>query len=193
MSLCARVRLCYGWCWHFLSGIPSCLPHGRLQSYPPLSCSCLCAISPRTSCAQSSLCSHGSLPRFTARFDPSTGLYLALTNPSIDRYGANPDARNTLALVFSRDLLSWRVAATLLVANDGLPWDDSLWRTAYQYPGEGCWVRLVLALGGAPAGSWLCCSCQQPFGRQANWVFEGTPRCRWPCTAMHTVATCLVF
>ncbi len=73
--------------------------------------------------------------RFTARFDPSTGLYLALTNPSIDRYGANADARNILALVYSKDLLSWRVAATVLVPNDGLPWDDSLWRTAYQYPG----------------------------------------------------------
>lgn len=28
-------------------------------------------------------------------------LYLALTNPSVDRYGANPDARNILVLVRS--------------------------------------------------------------------------------------------
>ena len=79
--------------------------------------------------------SHPLSYRFTARFDPATQLYLAVTNPSIDRYGANSDARNILALAYSKDLLSWRVAATLLVPNDGLPWDDSLWRTAYQYPG----------------------------------------------------------
>lgn len=89
-------------------------------------------------------------PRFTARLDPTTGLYLALTNPSIDRYGANSDARNILALVYSKDLLSWRVAATLLVPNDGLPWDDSLWRTAYQYPGAlRCALCALLAA--------LCC------------------------------------
>jgi hypothetical protein len=101
--------------------------------------------------------------KFTARFDPSTGLYLALTNPSIDRYGANPDARNILVLVYSSDLLSWRVAATLLVPNDGLPWDDSLWRTAYQYPdwiidGQDLLVAIRTAWGGAASfhdNNWL--------------------------------------
>lgn len=94
--------------------------------------------------------------RFTARFDPATQLYLAVTNPSIDRYGANPDARNILALTFSKDLLSWRVAATLLVPNDGLPWDDSLWRTAYQYPGAPLlWVsRMWAALWGISCCTW---------------------------------------
>ncbi|KAI7837021.1 hypothetical protein COHA_009098 [Chlorella ohadii] len=101
--------------------------------------------------------------KFTARFDPSTRLYLALTNPSIDRYGANSDARNILALVYSKDLLSWRVAATLLVPNDGLPWDDSLWRTAYQYPdwivdGPDLLVAIRTAWGGAASfhdNNWL--------------------------------------
>lgn len=37
--------------------------------------------------------------------------------------------------VYSRDLLLWRIATTVLVPSDGLPWDDSLWRTAYQYAG----------------------------------------------------------
>ena len=37
--------------------------------------------------------------KFTARFDSGTGQYLALTNPSIDRYGGNADARNILVLV----------------------------------------------------------------------------------------------
>jgi hypothetical protein len=37
--------------------------------------------------------------KFIVRYDGSTGQYLALTNPSIDRYGSNPDARNILVLV----------------------------------------------------------------------------------------------
>lgn len=37
--------------------------------------------------------------KFTVRRDDAAGLYLALTNPSIDRYGGNPDARNILTLV----------------------------------------------------------------------------------------------
>ena len=98
--------------------------------------------------------------RFSARLDPSTGLYLALTNPSIDRYGGNPDARSILALAFSRDLLSWRVAATLLRPNDGLPWEDSLWRTAYQYAGEAAAAALHLRRARArahrPSGMHAC-------------------------------------
>lgn len=37
--------------------------------------------------------------KFNVRWDPGTNLYLALANPSIDRYGANPDARNIVTLV----------------------------------------------------------------------------------------------
>ena len=37
--------------------------------------------------------------KFIVRYDGSTGQYMALTNPSIDRYGSNPDARNMLVLV----------------------------------------------------------------------------------------------
>lgn len=37
--------------------------------------------------------------KFQVRFDPMSGRYLALTNPSIDRYGSNSDARNILVLV----------------------------------------------------------------------------------------------
>ena len=37
--------------------------------------------------------------KFIVRYDGSTGRYLALTNPSVDRYGSNPDARNILVLV----------------------------------------------------------------------------------------------
>lgn len=97
--------------------------------------------------------------RFTARLDPSTGLYLALTNPSIDRYGANADARGILALAFSRDLLSWRVAATLLRPNDGLPWEESLWRTAYQYAG-------AFRTAGQTS---LCCTSPTPLTVSCGW------------------------
>ena len=40
--------------------------------------------------------------KFTVRFDSGTGHYMALTNPSIDRYGGNADARNILVLVSCR-------------------------------------------------------------------------------------------
>lgn len=108
---------------------------------------------------------------------------MALTNPSIDRYGSNSDARNILVLVgaaavtraysasralksrfvgsscvwgawpcdqlsantcalphsffpsqvHSRNLLDWRIGTTVLVPNDGLPWEQSLWHTGYHY------------------------------------------------------------
>jgi hypothetical protein len=38
-------------------------------------------------------------PRVQVRYDAASGRYVALTNPSIDRYGSNPDARNILVLV----------------------------------------------------------------------------------------------
>lgn len=67
------------------------------------------------------------------RYDDRTQLYLAVTNPSVDRYGSNPDARNILVLVYSENLVDWRTADTLLVPNDGLDWDTSLWKTSYMY------------------------------------------------------------
>lgn len=67
------------------------------------------------------------------RYDTCSQLYLSLTNPSIDRYGVNPDARNVLVLAFSPNLVDWRIATTVLVPNDGLDWEASLWFTGYQY------------------------------------------------------------
>lgn len=67
------------------------------------------------------------------RYDPSTRLYWSFTNPSIDRYGTNADARNILVLACSSNLEDWRIAETVLVPNDGLDWDASLWVTGYQY------------------------------------------------------------
>ena len=35
----------------------------------------------------------------------------------------------------SLNLIDWRVATTVLVPNDGLSWEQSLWYTGYQYAG----------------------------------------------------------
>lgn len=72
--------------------------------------------------------------KFAAKYDTSSGYYLALTNPSVDRYGPNADARNILVLAYSNNLVDWRVATTILVPDDGLDWDQSLWSTSYMYP-----------------------------------------------------------
>ena len=71
--------------------------------------------------------------KFSVKFDEGSGQYLALTNPSVDRYGANADARNILVLAHSPNLIDWRVAATLLRPAPGAPWDASLWGESYQY------------------------------------------------------------
>lgn len=59
--------------------------------------------------------------------------YLALSNPSIDRYGSNFDVRNKLVLLQSTDLFHWDVGQTLLTPSDGLEWDESIWQTGYHY------------------------------------------------------------
>ena len=56
-----------------------------------------------------------------------------MTNPSIDRYGTNPDARNILVLAYSTNVIDWRIALTVLTPSDGLDWDASLWFTGYEY------------------------------------------------------------
>lgn len=70
---------------------------------------------------------------FQILFDDVSGYYVSLTNPSIDRYGQNPDARNIVTLIYSPDVISWSVAATVLLPNDGLPWNESLDQTGYMY------------------------------------------------------------
>lgn len=94
--------------------------------------------------------------KFAAKYDPATGYYLALTNPSVDRYGANPDARNILVLAYSSNLVDWRVATTILLPDDGLDWNRSLWSTSYMYPdfvydrnGTDLLIALRSSYGGA--------------------------------------------
>lgn len=68
------------------------------------------------------------------RWVPQARLYLALTNPSIDRYGANPDARNILVLV---GMLFLSSCATALLVRGCL------------YTAQLCPIVWVLAFGGS--------------------------------------------
>lgn len=73
----------------------------------------------------------GGMSKFTIRRDPVTGLYLTLSNNNTDpRY---PNQRNVLSLHASADLLRWEHKRTLLEDDQGLPWDQSVGRTGFQY------------------------------------------------------------
>ena len=56
--------------------------------------------------------------KFTVRYDNMSRLYLSLTNPSIDRYGGNPDARNILMLVRIVLLCIWKGARARVSSGD---------------------------------------------------------------------------
>ncbi len=73
----------------------------------------------------------GGMTKFTIRRDPVTGLYLTLCNPNTDP--ACPTQRNVLALAVSGDLFSWRVVRPLMEDDTGLPWQQSLRLTGFQY------------------------------------------------------------
>jgi hypothetical protein len=73
----------------------------------------------------------GGMTKFTIRRDPATGLYLTLSNGNTDpKY---PSQRNALSLYASPDLLRWEHKQTLLEDDLGLPWEDSIRYTGFQY------------------------------------------------------------
>jgi len=73
----------------------------------------------------------GGMTKFTIRRDSATGLYLTLSNGNTDpRY---PSQRNALSLYASPDLLCWEHKQTLLEDDLGLPWEDSIRYTGFQY------------------------------------------------------------
>ena len=73
----------------------------------------------------------GGMTKFTIRREPQTGLYLTLSNNNTDP--ACPTQRNVLSLHASEDLRHWRHVRTLLEDDSGLPWEESLRRTGFQY------------------------------------------------------------
>lgn len=73
----------------------------------------------------------GGSKKFTIRYDDITGLYLSLTNviseSDLNVYAVEPDQiRNTVTLVTSADLITWKPAVTVLTASN-------FHTTAYQY------------------------------------------------------------
>lgn len=74
----------------------------------------------------------GGMTKFTIRRDDVTGLYLTLSNNNTDpRY---PHQRNVLSLHASEDLRHWRHVGTLREDDSGLPWEESVRQTGFQYP-----------------------------------------------------------
>ncbi len=73
----------------------------------------------------------GGMAKFTIRREPATGLYLTLSNGNTDPSRASQ--RNVLSLHASEDLRQWRRLCTLLEDDLGLPWEESLRRTGFQY------------------------------------------------------------
>lgn len=73
----------------------------------------------------------GGMSKFTIRRDPGTGLYLSLSNNNTDPRHANQ--RNVLSLYSSPDLSEWTHRKTLLEDDLGLPWDQSVRFTGFQY------------------------------------------------------------
>ena len=73
----------------------------------------------------------GGMTKFTIRRDPETGTYWTISNNNTDP--AYPQQRNVLSLHASDDLVTWRHVQTLLEDDLGLPWEESVRFTAFQY------------------------------------------------------------
>lgn len=73
----------------------------------------------------------GGMTKFTIRRDPVSGLYLTLSNNNTDPRAANQ--RNVLSLHCSPDLMTWQRCLTLLEDDQGLPWQESVRYTGFQY------------------------------------------------------------
>ncbi|MCZ6680621.1 MAG: sialidase family protein [Candidatus Poribacteria bacterium] len=73
----------------------------------------------------------GGMTKFTIRFDSATGRYVTLSNnnPNPDR----PSRRTVLSLHVSNDLLHWEHRRTLLEGDQGLPYEQSIQLTGFQY------------------------------------------------------------
>ncbi len=73
----------------------------------------------------------GGMSKFTIRRDPQTGLYLSFVNPNT-RPGV-VHTRNRLALSVSSDLRNWQLVQTLIEDTSGLPPEESVRQTGFQY------------------------------------------------------------
>lgn len=94
----------------------------------------------------------GGMTKFSIRRDPVTRLYLMLSNGNT--VPSCPSQRNLLALYASPDLRRWSHCCTLLTDDQGLPREDSLRYTGFQYvdwhfAGDDLIYAVRMAYGGA--------------------------------------------
>ncbi len=73
----------------------------------------------------------GGASKFTVRRDPATGLYFTLSNPVT--MPECPWQRNILSLCCSGDLRNWKILKNLLTDDTGLPPEESVRYTGFQY------------------------------------------------------------
>jgi hypothetical protein len=73
----------------------------------------------------------GGMTKFTIRRNYKTGLYLTISNNNTDP--AYPTQRNVLSLHASNDLVHWYHVKTLLEDDLGLPHEESIRQTGFQY------------------------------------------------------------
>jgi hypothetical protein len=73
----------------------------------------------------------GGMTKFTIRRDPVTRLYLMLSNNNTEP--AWSKQRNVLSLHVSDDLIHWRHKKTLMKDDLGLPLEESIRQTGFQY------------------------------------------------------------
>jgi len=73
----------------------------------------------------------GGMTKFTIRRDSASGLYLTISNNNTDP--AWPNQRNVLSLHASADLVHWEHKLTLLEDDSGLPHEESIRLTGFQY------------------------------------------------------------
>ena len=71
------------------------------------------------------------MTKFTIRFDPETERYLTLSNNNPNP--SQPSRRTVLSLHISEDLLHWNHKLTLLEDDQGLPHEQSVRLTGFQY------------------------------------------------------------
>ena len=74
----------------------------------------------------------GGITKFTIRFDSVSELYLTLSNNNPNT--ENPSRRSVLSLHASENLTDWQHKMTLLQDDSGLPYNQSIELTGFQYP-----------------------------------------------------------
>lgn len=73
----------------------------------------------------------GGMTKFSIRRDPETKLYLTISNNNTDpKY---PSQRNILSFHKSSDLIHWKHVKTLIEDDLGLPYEESIRQTGFQY------------------------------------------------------------